>query len=129
VAVAGPAAAAVAVGPVAATGAVVVAAPGAAVEAAAAAAAVAAVAETAVTPQDSPAAAADDGARRRSPGATLPSDVLWRLGAGSPTKDPSLRRSLYDLSSSRSRLLRELAASDTFPLPAGAGCNTLMQFP
>jgi hypothetical protein len=47
--------------------------------------------------------------------------ILWRLGASSPMKDPSPRRSLRDLSSLRSRLLRELAASDSFSLPEGAG--------
>jgi hypothetical protein len=67
------------------------------------------------------------GRRRRSPGATLPpdSDVLWRLGAGSPMKDLSPRPSLHDLSSLQSRLPRELAASDSFPLPEGAGAPWL----
>jgi hypothetical protein len=40
-------------------------------------------------------------------------------------KDPSLRRSLRDLSSSQSLPLRELAASGSFPLPEGAGAPWL----
>jgi hypothetical protein len=72
------------------------------------------------------------------------SAVFWHLGVGSPTKDPSPWRSLRDLASSCSWLLRVVAAPRTlsslwvgmerssppfrtrtgsfsFPLPAGAG--------
>jgi hypothetical protein len=108
-AVAGSAVAAVvvvAVRPAAAAGTVAVAAPGAAVEAAT----VEAVAETAASPLASP-MAAGDAAVSVEPGSY----------SAPPTKDPSPRRRLRDLSSSRSWLLHEVAASSAFFFPEGAG--------